>query len=206
MRRSGPEDARKHLFLTAFVVLALIGGAIRLLPTSVAAAAAGLQQLDGLLGEMTAGTATPPRASVGPSLRARFGRLPRSPVFYGIVVAVIAGVAGAVARRSRRPAAYGICSACHGRDLVDWTLNHVEGTKLFVTAAGAELAAPDRRRARPRLVRRLEAKRRVRARSTSAATSASSCSASSSMGACLFVGGCPTRIIIRTGYGDVALH
>jgi hypothetical protein len=24
------------------------------------------------------------------------------------------------------------------------------------------------------------------------------------MGACLFVGGCPTRIIIRTGYGDVA--
>jgi hypothetical protein len=24
------------------------------------------------------------------------------------------------------------------------------------------------------------------------------------MGAALFVGGCPTRIILRTGYGDVA--
>jgi hypothetical protein len=32
---------RKHLFLTTLVVLALIGGAIRLLPTSVAAASSG---------------------------------------------------------------------------------------------------------------------------------------------------------------------
>ena len=85
---------------------------------------------------MTAGTVTPPRASVGPSLRTWFGRLPRSPIFYGIVVAVIAGVAGQWLSISP-PAAYGICSACHGRDLVDWTLNHIEGTKLYVTAAGA---------------------------------------------------------------------
>src|SRR5204862_34444 len=32
---------------------------------------------------------------------------------------------------------YGICSACHGRDLADWILNHTEGKSLFVTAAGA---------------------------------------------------------------------
>jgi hypothetical protein len=32
---------RKHLFLSAFVALALLGGAIRFLPTTVAAAAGG---------------------------------------------------------------------------------------------------------------------------------------------------------------------
>jgi hypothetical protein len=41
VRRVVPKTLRKHLFLAAFVVLALIGGAIRLLPTSVAAAAPG---------------------------------------------------------------------------------------------------------------------------------------------------------------------
>ena len=41
VRRAVPKTLRKHLFLTAFVVLALVGGAIRLLPTNVAAAAPG---------------------------------------------------------------------------------------------------------------------------------------------------------------------
>jgi hypothetical protein len=41
VRRVVPKTLRKHLFLTAFVVVALIGGAIRLLPTSLAAAAPG---------------------------------------------------------------------------------------------------------------------------------------------------------------------
>ena len=41
VRRVVPKTLRKHLFLTAFVVLTLIGGAIRLLPTNVAAAAPG---------------------------------------------------------------------------------------------------------------------------------------------------------------------
>ena len=63
-------------------------------------------------------------------------RWPRSPIFYGIVVAVVAAVAGQWLGVSP-PAAYGLCSACHGRDLVNWILNHDEGTGLFVTAAGA---------------------------------------------------------------------
>jgi hypothetical protein len=41
VRRAVPQPLRKHLFLTAFVVLALLGGAIRLLPTSTAAASSG---------------------------------------------------------------------------------------------------------------------------------------------------------------------
>ena len=51
-------------------------------------------------------------------------------------MAVVAGVAGELLTVSP-PAAYGLCSACHGRDLTNWILNNVEGKKLFVTAAGA---------------------------------------------------------------------
>ena len=100
-------------------------------------------------------------------------------------------------------AAYGICSACHGRDLADWILNHTEGKSLFVTAAGAGwplftvvglvigsfLAA--RRNGE---FSTLNLGANVRQFAFGAVV----------MGAALFVGGCPTRIIIRTGYGDVA--
>ena len=43
---------------------------------------------------MTAGAATSGRESAEGTLRIRIGPWPRSPVFYGIVVAVVAGVAG----------------------------------------------------------------------------------------------------------------
>ncbi len=39
VRRAVPATLRKHVFLTLFVALALVGGAIRLLPTGIAAAA-----------------------------------------------------------------------------------------------------------------------------------------------------------------------
>ncbi len=151
---------------------------------------------------MTAGTATGERESLQADLRLRISRWPRSPIFYGIVVAVLAGVAGQWGGVSP-PAAYGICSACHGRDLANWVLNHAEGASLFVTAAGAGwplmtvvglvigsfVAA---RRNGEFLSLNLGGN--VRQFGYGAVV----------MGAALFVGGCPTRIIIRTGYGDVA--
>jgi hypothetical protein len=151
---------------------------------------------------MTAGTATPRREGAGANVLTWIGRLPRSPIFYGIAVAVIAGVAGQWLSISP-PAAYGICSACHGRDLVDWTLNHVEGTKLYVTTAGANWPL-------------LTVIGLVLG--SFAASKRNGEYASVDLGgnlrqfglgfvvmcACLFVGGCPTRMIIRTGYGDVA--
>jgi hypothetical protein len=50
VRGAVPAVVRRHVFLTAFVLLALLGGAIRLLPTSIAAAA-------GSSGQGTASTA-----------------------------------------------------------------------------------------------------------------------------------------------------
>ena len=57
---------------------------------------------------MTAGTATQPRGGVETDVRVRAGRLPRSPIFYGIVVALLAAAAGEWLDIAP-PAAYGIC-------------------------------------------------------------------------------------------------
>src|SRR5580693_1434446 len=85
---------------------------------------------------MTAGTATQQRGHAAPNMWALIRRWPRSPVFYGIAAALLAVAVGQWGGVSP-PAAYGLCSACHGRDLADWILNRAEGAKLFVTAAGA---------------------------------------------------------------------
>ena len=152
---------------------------------------------------MTAGTATSRRGGLDAGgLRVRLGRLPRSAVFYGVVTAILAVVVGEWLSVSP-PAAYGLCSACHGRDLADWLLNHVEGKRLFITSAGASwplltvvglvlgsfLAAR-----RNREFGSINIGGNVRQFAFGAVV----------MGSALFVGGCPTRIIIRTGYGDLA--
>jgi Sulphur transport len=152
---------------------------------------------------MTAGAATTGgREGLQETLRARVARWPRSAVFYGVVTALLAVVVGEWLHVSP-PAAYGLCSACHGRDLADWVLNHVEGKKLFVTAAGAGWPVLT---VIGLVIGSFVAARRngefgsiniggnVRQFAFGAVV----------MGAALFVGGCPTRIIIRTGYGDLA--
>ena len=151
---------------------------------------------------MTAGAATTTsreRASV--NVLERLGRLSRSAVFYGIVVGVTAVVVGEL--WVNPPAAYGLCSACHGRDLSSWILNHVEGRHLFITAAGAGWpvltvvgvvvgALVAARRNGEYAAINLGGNVRMFAYGVVV------------MGSALFVGGCPTRILIRSGYGDLA--
>jgi hypothetical protein len=151
---------------------------------------------------MTTTTATGQRERAEPTARIRVARLARSPIFYGVAVAIVAGVAGELLRVSP-PAAYGLCSACHGRDLTNWILNNTEGARLFVTSAGASWPlltvvgvvigsfAAARRNGE---YLSLNLGGNVRQFGFGAVV----------MGAALFVGGCPTRIIIRSGYGDVA--
>jgi hypothetical protein len=57
----------------------------------------------------------------------------------GIVAALLAVVAGRFLEVGP-PEAYGICMACHGRDLVNWTVNAFAGTAL--TVAPASLVFP----------------------------------------------------------------
>jgi len=151
---------------------------------------------------MTAGTAAHERESIRADLGQRVRRWPRSPVFYGIVVATLAVIVGEYLGVSP-PAAYGLCSACHGRDLADWIVNHTEGKNLFVTGAGAGWPILT--------VVGLVVGSFVAARRNAEFSSINLGAnvrqflfGAVVMGAALFVGGCPTRIIIRTGYGDLA--
>ena len=52
----------------------------------------------------------------------------------GGVAGLLAVVAGAVFD-VRPPEAYGLCMACHARDLVNWTINDLAGTHLTVAPA-----------------------------------------------------------------------
>lgn len=52
----------------------------------------------------------------------------------GVAAAILAVVAGTVFE-VRPPEAYGLCMACHGRDLVNWTINAGIGTQLAVAPA-----------------------------------------------------------------------
>ena len=150
---------------------------------------------------MTAGTATGQRESAWADLRARSMRWPRSPIFYGIVVAVVAAAAGQWAINP--PAAYGLCSACHGRDLENWIINEVYGKQLFVTAAGSNW--PLFTVVGVVLGSMAAARRNGELRSIDIGGNLHQFILGGVvMCAALFVGGCPTRIIIRTGYGDVA--
>jgi len=57
----------------------------------------------------------------------------------GIVAGLLAVIAGSFFD-VRPPDAYGLCMACHARDLVDWTVNAAAGTRL--TVAPASLVFP----------------------------------------------------------------
>lgn len=52
----------------------------------------------------------------------------------GVVMAIAAVAAGAFFQ-VRPPDAYGICMACHGRDLVNWIANEATGSRLVVAPA-----------------------------------------------------------------------
>jgi hypothetical protein len=151
---------------------------------------------------MTTGAASGRRRSVEAGLRASMERWGRSAVVYGIVAAAVAAAAGQWFDVSP-PAAYGLCSACHGRDLADWVLNHTEGARLFVTAAGAKW--PLLTVVGLVLGSNLAARRNGEYGSINIGGNVRQFGLGALvMCAALFVGGCPTRILIRTGYGDVS--
>jgi hypothetical protein len=152
---------------------------------------------------MTTETAAPPRRpGVETNVREWGARWARSVVVYGLVASIGAAVVGQWFGVSP-PAAYGLCSACHGRDLADWVLNHTEGTRLFVTAAGSHW--PLFTVVGIVLGSMLAARRNGEYGAINIGGNVRQFGLGFVvMCAALFVGGCPTRILIRTGYGDVS--
>ena len=71
--------------------------------------------------------------SIAPA-RSRRTRVRVTATATGIVGALLAVIAGSLFD-VRPPDAYGLCMACHARDLVDWTVNAAAGTRLTVAPA-----------------------------------------------------------------------
>lgn len=70
-------------------------------------------------------------------------RVRRSPRATAVQTGTVAGILAVVAGtffEVRPPEAYGICMACHGRDLINWTINLLAGAQL--TVAPASLVFP----------------------------------------------------------------
>ena len=70
----------------------------------------------------------------GLALTNRRGRFRITGLQAGVVMAVAAVAAGAFFE-VRPPDAYGICMACHGRDLVNFVANEITGSRLVVAPA-----------------------------------------------------------------------
>src|SRR6266849_5783660 len=85
--------------------------------------------LERMIGEMA--TTTPSEIAANPRPW-RATRVTASQM--GIAAGVLAVVAGAFFE-VRPPEAYGICMACHGRDLVNWTINTFAHTHFEVAPA-----------------------------------------------------------------------
>lgn len=78
-----------------------------------------------------------PTNRTGTISRRRLRRAPHvSPVVAGSVLALLA-VLGQTYFDVYPPAAYGFCTACHGRDLIDAAANAIFGTHLAVAGASA---------------------------------------------------------------------
>src|SRR5438067_4273300 len=76
--------------------------------------------------------------SIAPA-RSRRTRVRVTAAATGITGGLLAVIAGSLFD-VRPPDAYGLCMACHARDLVDWTINAAAGTQL--TVAPASLVFP----------------------------------------------------------------
>lgn len=72
--------------------------------------------------------------SVRAGISKRAGAVRITAAQMGGVAGLLAVVAGAVFD-VRPPEAYGLCMACHARDLVNWTVNDLAGTHLMVAPA-----------------------------------------------------------------------
>lgn len=82
-------------------------------------------------------TGLPEHLAAEPAPRARSVRV--TAVHTGVAAGALAVAAGTLLG-VRPPDAYGLCMACHGRDLVNWTINAVAATSL--TVAPASLVYP----------------------------------------------------------------
>ena len=71
-------------------------------------------------------------------MRGKFVPFRISATFYGVIAALLA-VGVQIFFKVEPPPAYGICMACHPRDMINWIVNHIFGTNWEITPVSATL-------------------------------------------------------------------
>ncbi len=134
-------------------------------------------------------------------MRLHLKRMRPNAITYGVVAGLLA-VCVQVFLGVKPPPAYGICMACHSRDVINWIVNHLTGARweiapvsaawpLLTTVglfAGAWVAA--RRNGEQR---RLSLGRHWRSLVLGVLV----------MNAAILAIGCPTRLLLLSAYGEV---
>ena len=132
--------------------------------------------------------------------------LARNPLYVGIAIGILAALVQVLLISAGGPEAYGFCVACHTRDVVNVAVNDVAGTKLAVAPISQNAILPVLTVVGVLIGAFLSAKAYAEFRTkTSNAVSYLWYAAGGVlfMIFALFMGGCPYRIGLRVGYGDV---
>ncbi|MFA4875839.1 MAG: YeeE/YedE thiosulfate transporter family protein [Methanoregula sp.] len=132
--------------------------------------------------------------------------LARNPLYVGIAIGILAAFVQVLLVSAGGPEAYGFCVACHTRDVVNVAVNDVAGTKLAVAAISQNAILPVLTVIGVLIGAFLSAKAYTEFRTKSANAVSYIWYAVGGllfMIFALFMGGCPYRIGLRVGYGDV---
>lgn len=147
-----------------------------------------------------------PAASDTTSLAALMSRLSRHPAFLGLLIGILAALTQALLISAGGPEAYGVCIACHTRDLVNGMTNIIAGTSLALAPISKNAILPVMGVAGIMLGAFISAKVHKEHRIKKSGKQEYLLYFAGGI-AVLFLtmifGGCPYRAALRTGYGDL---
>jgi hypothetical protein len=130
----------------------------------------------------------------------------RNPLYVGIAIGILAALVQVLLISAGGPEAYGFCVACHTRDVTNGAVNAIAGTKLAVAPISQNAILPVLTVIGVLIGAFASARYYQEYRKKSG--NAISCLWYAAGGIlfmifALFMGGCPYRIGLRVGYGDV---
>jgi hypothetical protein len=132
--------------------------------------------------------------------------LAKSPLYVGLVIGILAAFVQLLLISAGGPEAYGFCVACHTRDVVNIAVNDVAGTKLAVAAISQNAILPVLTVIGV-LIGAFVSARYYQEFRKKAGNAVSYLwyllGGIFFMIFALFMGGCPYRMGLRIGYGDV---
>lgn len=132
--------------------------------------------------------------------------LARNPLYVGLAIGILAALMQVLLISAGGPEAYGFCVACHTRDVVNDAVNSFAGTKLAIAAISQNAILPVMTVVGV-LIGAFASARYYQEFKTKTGKSVSYIwyllGGLFFMIFALFMGGCPYRIGLRIGYGDV---